>query len=148
MYMRLGRTQRFLPVLLGGVTLAGVVMLLVWDAYPGLFPAGSHDVLAAFSLAMISIAYVIYRIARRPSALEFAKAILLAAAFLFWAANQFWPALPQATLFNDIAIALFVLDVFLVIVGWPRSSPDSSFGESCAESCAECCAGSCRKGRV
>ncbi len=48
--------------------------------------------------------------------MEMAKAIMLAAAFLFWAANQFWPSLPEATLFNDIAIALFVLDVFLVIV--------------------------------
>ncbi len=73
--------------------------------------------------------------------MELAKAILLAAAFLFWAANQFWPNLPQATLFNDIAIALFVLDVFLVIVGWPRTSPDSSFAETCSASCAECCAG-------
>jgi hypothetical protein len=26
---------------------------------------------------------------------------------------------PQATLFNDAAIAAFVLDVFLVIAGWP-----------------------------
>ena len=49
--------------------------------------------------------------------MELVKAIMLAVAFLFWAANQFWPNLPQATLFNDIAIALFVLDVFLVIVG-------------------------------
>jgi len=65
--------------------------------------------------------------------MEFAKAIMLAAAFLFWAANQLWPALPQATLFNDIAIALFVLDVFLVMVGWPAASPDESFAESYAE---------------
>ncbi len=34
-------------------------------------------------------------------------------------ANQLWPEHTAATLFNDIAIALFVLDVFLVIVGWP-----------------------------
>jgi hypothetical protein len=62
---------------------------------------------------------------------ELAKAILLAVAFLFWAANQLWPAWPQATLLNDIAIALFVLDVFLVMIGWPPTSPDSSFAETC-----------------
>jgi len=44
----------------------------------------------------------------------------------FWAANQLWPDLRQAVLFNDIAIALFVLDVFLVMVGWPATSPDES----------------------
>jgi hypothetical protein len=33
-------------------------------------------------------------------------------------------------LFNDIAVALFVLDVFFVIAGWPSSSPDESFAET------------------
>jgi hypothetical protein len=147
MYMRLGRSQRFLPLILGVVTLAGVVVLLVWDAFPRLFPAESHDFLAAFSLAMIAVAYLIYQIAHRPAAMEFAKAILLAVAFLFWAANQFWPDLPQATLFNDIAIALFVLDVFLVILGWPITSPDSSFAEACSAPCAKCCAAPSREER-
>jgi len=65
---------------------------------------------------------------------ELVKAILLATAFLFWAANQLWPHLRQATLFNDIAIALFVFDIFLVMIGWPATSPDGSFAESDAES--------------
>jgi hypothetical protein len=47
------------------------------------------------------------------------KAALLAAAFGAWSANQLWPTIPQATALNDLAIALFVLDVFLVILGWP-----------------------------
>ena len=64
--------------------------------------------------------------------MEVVKAALLAIAFLFWAANQLWPDIPQATFFNDIAIALFVLDVFLVMIGWPGSSPDESFGETYA----------------
>lgn len=141
MYTRLVRSKRLVPVILGIVTLAAVAVLLCSDALPRLFPAESHQILAAFSLAMIALAYLIYQIAHRPAAMELLKAILLAVAFLFWAANQFWPALPQATLFNDIAIALFVLDVFLVIVGWPKSSPDSSFGETCSGSCAACCGG-------
>jgi hypothetical protein len=142
MSMRPGHNLRLLPVMLGAVTLAGVAVLLGWDLFPGLFPAGSHAILAAFSLAMIAVAYLVYQIALRPAAPEFLKAIMLAVAFLFWAANQFWPNSPQATLFNDIAIALFVLDVFLVIVGWPRSSGEASFAESRPGRCAECCAGS------
>lgn len=62
-----------------------------------------------------------------------AKAGLLAVAFLLWAANQFWPNLSAATLLNDGAIGLFVLDMFLVIVGWPSTSPDESFGETYAQ---------------
>jgi len=141
MYTRLVRSKRLFAATLGMVTLASVAALLAWDAFPGLFPSGSHEVLAAFSLAMIALAYLVYQIAHRPSAMEFVKAIMLAVAFLFWAANQFWPNLPLATLFNDIAIALFVLDVFLVIIGWPQTSPDSSFGETCSGSCAACCGG-------
>jgi uncharacterized membrane protein len=141
MYSRLDRTHRVLPVILGVVTLSGVAMLLVWDAFPQLFPAGSHAVIAAFSLVMIALAYLVYQIAHRPARMELAKAILLAAAFLFWAANQLWPDLPQATLFNDIAIGLFVLDIFLVMAGWPATSPDESFAETHAASCSECGSG-------
>ena len=137
MYIRLDRAHRALPVILGVVTLAGVGVLFVWDAFPQLFPARAHDLLAAFPLAMIAFAYLVYQSAHRPARQEAVKAILLAVAFLFWAANQLWPNLRQATLFNDIAIALFVLDVFLVMAGWPATSPDESFAETCAASLPE-----------
>src|SRR5579859_3782004 len=111
MYIRLDRAHRALPVILGIITLVDVAVLLVWDAFPHLFPAHSHDFLGAFSLAMIAVAYLVYQAVHRPPVRELIKAILLAVAFLFWAANQFWPDSPQTTLYNDIAIALFVLDV-------------------------------------
>lgn len=147
MFNRLRRSQKFLSVIIATVTLAAVAALLVSDAVPRLFPARSHDFLAAFSLGTIALAYVVHQFAHRPAALEFAKALMLAIAFLFWAANQFWPNLPQTTLFNDIAIALFVLDVFLVIIGWPRSSPRSSFAKSCGGACIGCCHESCAEER-
>lgn len=119
--------------MLGVMTLADVAALLVWDAFPRLFPPRSHEVLGASALAMIAIAYLFYQAVHRPSRGEVLKAVLLALAFLFWSANQLWPALPQAMLFNDIAIALFVFDIFLVMVGWPRSSHDERFAESCGD---------------
>ncbi len=132
MYIRLDRAHRALPVVLGLISLASVGVLLAWDAVPRIFPLRAHDVLGAFPLAMIAFAYLAYQAAHRPAPLEVVKAALLAIAFLFWAANQLWPDIPQAMLFNDIAIALFVLDVFLVMIGWPGSSPDESFGETYA----------------
>lgn len=133
MYIRLDRAHRALPVILGVVTLADVGVLLVWDVFPGWFPARSHDFLGAFSLAMIAVSYLVYQVVHRPPVKELVKAVLLAVAFLFWAANQLWPNSAQATLYNDIAIALFVFDVFLVMIGWPPTSPDSSFGETYAD---------------
>lgn len=132
MYIRLDRAHRALPVVLGLISLASVGVLLAWDAVPRIFPPRAHDVLGAFPLAMIAFAYLAYQAAHRPAPLEVVKAALLAIAFLFWAANQLRPDIPQAMLFNDIAIALFVLDVFLVMIGWPGSSPDESFGETYA----------------
>jgi hypothetical protein len=116
--------------MLGVLTLGLVGLLLFWDAFPAIFPPRAHAVLGALPLGMIALAYLIYQLIRRPTRMEMVKAVILAVAFLFWSANQLWPDHPAATLFNDIAIALFVLDVFLVIVGWPPGMPDESFAET------------------
>lgn len=138
MHIFSGRAGARIPLILGFVTLAGVVLLLVQDAFPRRLPAPSHDFLAAFSLATIALAYLSFQIARRAWRAELGKAILLAAAFLFWAANQFWPSLPEAALFNDIAIGLFVLDVFLVISGWPQAPKYRSFAEGSEDDSSRC----------
>jgi hypothetical protein len=138
------RVPNLIPVVLGIVTLAGVVLLFVGDAAPRLLPAGSHEILAAFSLAMIACAYLVFQLARHRglgARAELLKTILLVAAFLFWAANQLWPNLPQASLFNDIAIGLFVLDVFFVIAGWPAGSSDGFLGDCCGCSGNRCSCG-------
>jgi predicted membrane metal-binding protein len=113
--------------------MACVVLLLASDLFPNLLPAGIHGFVEALPLALIALAYLLYQSVHRPPLREWIKAILLAAAFLFWSANQFWPNPHQATIFNDIAIALFVFDVFLVIIGWPSASPDESFAETYSE---------------
>ena len=130
MFTRIDRARRAFPVLLGILTMAGVAVLLLWDAVPSIFPARAHDFLGAFPLAMIALAYLVYQSVHRPKPAEWLKAVLLAIAFLFWSANQFWQNPHQAVVFNDIAIALFVLDVFLVMIGWPPGSPDESFAET------------------
>jgi hypothetical protein len=130
MYLRLDRAHRAVSVVLGVITLVVVAAVLFSDAFPQVLPGRGHDRLAAASLAMIAFSYLVYQAAHRPGWKEWVKAILLAAAFVFWAANQAWPDTRQAILLNDMAIALFVLDVFLVMVGWPSGSPDESFGET------------------
>jgi hypothetical protein len=130
MYSRLDRAHRALPVALGVIALISIAVLFVWDTDSRLFSKQLHAALEAFSLASIAVAYLLYQSAHRPQAAEWFKAIMLAVAFLCWAANQILPDPQQALLFNDLAIALFVLDVFLVMIGWPKSSPDESFAEA------------------
>src|SRR5580700_5052851 len=95
MYKRLDRAHRSMSLVLGMLTLVSLGLLLAWNVNPKFFPIRAHGFLAAFPLATIAIAYLLYQIARRPSAKEFLKAMLLAVAFLFWAANQLWPDLPK-----------------------------------------------------
>src|SRR5262249_20651082 len=121
---RLDRSHRALSGALGGLALASAGLLLVWNLVPRVFPAGAHDMLGAVPLVSIAVAYLSYEAMRGGRAKERLKAVLLALAFFFWAANQLWPNAPRARLFNDVAVALFVLDMFLVIHGWPKRFPD------------------------
>jgi hypothetical protein len=101
--------------------------LLARDAFPGAFPAHAQRPLASLPLVLVAFSYLVYQGLRQPGPRELLKATLLAAAFMFWAANQLMPQSRVATLFNDLAIVLFALDVFLVIVGWPRASHPTHF---------------------
>lgn len=124
------RIHKILPASLGAITLASVGLLLAADMLPRPLARKHHDVLGAVPLALIAIAYLLHQTVLRPAPKEVLKTVMVAVAFLFWAANQVWSDPFQAMLFNDIAIALFVLDVFLVIIGWPPTVPDEGFAET------------------
>ena len=120
--MHSDRSSRSLPlyrivsIALAAAALATLLPLLIWDAFPQWFPPQAHNVLGALPLALIAIVLLTTQALLRATPRALAKALLVALAFLFWSANQLFPDLPQATLFNDLAIALFVLDVALVII--------------------------------
>jgi hypothetical protein len=124
----MSRSSPSLRVALGVVTLASLGPLIVWDVSPGAFPARAHQVLAATPLTVVALALLVHQGIRRVAPMEFAKAILSAVAFVFWAMNQLLPDDPRATLFNDVAVAAFVLDVVLVILGWPSAPARSAVG--------------------
>ena len=113
------RVLAVLAVSLGIATIGSAALLLVWNLAPARFPVGAHDLLGAMPLAIVAFAALAHQVARPSGWRDLVKTGLLASAFLFWAANQLWPESPRALLFNDVAIVLFVLDVFFVIVGWP-----------------------------
>lgn len=124
------RIHRILPASLGAITLASVGLLLASDVIPSLSARNHHDLLGAVPLALIAIAYLLHQTVLRPAPKEVLKTVMVAVAFLFWAANQVSSDPFQAMVFNDVAIALFVLDVFLVIIGWPPTPPDEGFAET------------------
>jgi|SRR5580692_3807235 hypothetical protein len=107
--------RRKFPVAVGALALSCVAALLIADASPGLVRAAVHDVLATLPLVLTAAACLLVQAARRSRPVEWAKAVALALAFFFWAASQICVCRGTSMLFNDLAIALFVLDVFLAI---------------------------------
>ena len=126
----LRRVHAFLPTALAALTLVIVGVLLAVDVVPVAIGRRVHDILGALPLGLIAVAYLAHQTVLRPAPKEVLKTVLVAAAFLFWSANLVWPDPFVAMLFGDVAIALFVFDVFLVIIGWPPTPPDEGFGET------------------
>jgi len=117
-------------LMFASLAMASVAALLVWDAFPGVFPPRAHLLLGASPLVLVAISSLVYQAVKRPRPLEIVKAIVLATAFLFWAANQLLPDFARAVLLNDVAIALFAFDVFLSVVGWPPAVRREVLAES------------------
>jgi hypothetical protein len=86
------------------LTLAAVASLLLRDAAPAWFPAGAHATLGALPLVLVAVAYLAYTFQTAAGVWTVAQAAVLVLAFLFWAANQLWPLIPQAGLFNAIGL--------------------------------------------
>jgi hypothetical protein len=108
------------------LTLLSVLVLLASDAAPTLFRTDLHGRLATLALVLSAFGCLLPHLGRSARPLEWAKALIAAFAFLFWAANQICLNQTTATVLNDIAIALFALDVFLVVAGWPPVPGDAS----------------------
>jgi hypothetical protein len=119
------RARRAVSTGIAALTLVGASMLLAGDASDRLFPAGAHKFFAALPLVLIAVAQVVDQAGRRASRAEWVKTSLLAFGFLFWAANQLCPDFRLAMVLNDVAIAAFILDAFVVIIGWPPGSERS-----------------------
>jgi hypothetical protein len=126
----LRRIHRRLPIAIGALTLVSAAVVLVLDVARPALDRRVHDVLGALPLALIAVGYLLHQSVLRPAPKELLKTVMVALAFLFWAGNLFWREPFLAMVFGDVAIALFVLDVFLVIVGWPPTPPDEGFAET------------------
>jgi len=104
------------------VSALSLVPLLIWNATPATFPQHAHDLLASVPLAGVGLACLLQPFLRHAPRSDLVKALLAAAAFFAWAGNQRWPDHPQALVMNDVAVALFVVDVMLGIRAAPAGT--------------------------
>ncbi len=71
--------------------------------------------LSALPLLLTGVAYVVMQAVVRPRPLELLKRLTLAFAFLLWGAVQLMPASDLATELGNIVIALYVIDLGLIV---------------------------------
>jgi hypothetical protein len=111
-----------LPALLATAALLLLIPLVAWNLAPARFAARAHDHLAPLPLAFISIAQFLGQLGQRPGRRQVLQAAMLSTGFLLWAATQLWPDAPRALVWNDVAIGLFVVDLYLSVARAPTRS--------------------------
>jgi hypothetical protein len=124
--------DRLLRTAAGMLTIAAVLgagTLLLSDAGPQLVAAVKfaaamaprawallgHAPLSAMPLLLIGSAYIGLQALLRPVGMELLKRLMLGSAFLLWGIVQLMPPSVVATDLGDLVIALYVLDLGLII---------------------------------
>jgi hypothetical protein len=113
--------RRPASLLLMAGALAATALLWAADARQGWRDVSGHARVGASALILIGAAYIVLQAERGAAGIEIAKGVLLGGAFVLWGAEQFLPAGPLATGIDGVVIAIFVVDLSLVI--WGRVRP-------------------------
>ncbi|HUN57879.1 MAG TPA: hypothetical protein VMU41_07170 [Candidatus Binataceae bacterium] len=71
--------------------------------------------LSATPLLLAGAAYIVLQALLRPRPLELLKRLMLGSAFLLWGITQLMPVSALATELGNIVIALYVIDLGLII---------------------------------
>jgi hypothetical protein len=108
-------------IALGVVSAVGSIALLVADGAHAGVGWSHHAGVSAAPLLMISGAIAAATVARSHTAGSVVKALVGVVAFAAWGLAQMVPSPTAAGLLGDVAILLFVLDAFSIIVTDARS---------------------------
>ena len=97
------------------LAIASCAALLLVDGVPQVRSRLSHAPVSAAPLLLIGLAYLALQPLVRPGPLELLKRVLLGTAFILWGIDQLLPSGRLATVLGDVVIALYVLDLGLII---------------------------------
>jgi hypothetical protein len=96
-------------LVLAKCSLLGAGALLLMNPFA---PDKLHNYLSSFPLALAGLGYIVLQIQLRPPRRILLKRLLLAGAFLLWAAVQLLPSGRLAVFLGDVVIAAYVVDLF------------------------------------
>jgi hypothetical protein len=96
--------------------LLGIAALLLFDTLNHLRLTPTHQRLGALSLMLIGFSYIMLQLSARRRWNEMLKGGLLGTAFLLWGCEQLLPPSPLVTAMDSAVIAIFVVDLSLIIL--------------------------------
>jgi len=100
--------------LIAASVLAGACAIAVRAGWGGL----SARVLEGTTLFLAAAAYLIHVLAHHEHARELVTKSILVSAFALWGIVQIAPTIPDAAVLNDVVIALFVIDLAIIVSPW------------------------------
>jgi len=121
----LNQLWRGITITLVLLALACSGALLAKDAGMGILPRVPGNVIAAASLLLGGIAFLILQLTIRPGSKELLKNLLLAATFIMWGVIQLMPRNTLSLRLGRLVIVLLVLQVAWVILIGARPTQGS-----------------------
>lgn len=107
---------RKLSAILLVLAVAGMAVLLVFDALNRLSLTAFHQRVGALSFMLIGASYICLQLSTILAWKERLKRLLLGLGFFLWGCEQFLSPGPLATLTDSLVVIIFVSDLSLVIV--------------------------------
>jgi peptidoglycan/LPS O-acetylase OafA/YrhL len=96
------------------------------DSFPNALTEAAHGAVSPAPLFLIGAAFLTLQVWLRPRPGQLFKRLMVAVAFLLWGVVQVLPAGALATMLGDLVIAMFVVDLAIVI----RQETQGDFDES------------------
>jgi hypothetical protein len=121
--------ETLLGGLVGALVLLAVaasVVALVLDVAPVSFSEAAHSAVSPAPLFLIGAAFIALQVWLRPGLASLVKRGMVALAFVLWGVDQLLPPGGLAITLGDIVVALFVVDLAIVIRQETRGDPDEA----------------------
>jgi len=111
-------------VVLAVCGLASGAMLLFLDTFAHFAASRFHAPLSAAPLILIGLSWLAVHPGIGVHPIQFVKRLIAAVAFVGWGIDQTLPLGALATVVGDVVIALFVLDMALIVRGELTEDPN------------------------
>jgi len=104
--------------------LAGMVTLLIFDAWNRLSLTPFHQHVGALSFMLIGASYICLQLGTARQWKDKIKRVLLGVGFFLWGSEQFLSPGPLVTVMDSLVVIIFVSDLSLVIMDSLRCKDD------------------------